>query len=307
MTHSNPHTTEQWKQWQSELQEFLDAVEANPHLPSDAVSDTRTKISSYFASISDQPQVTNAGIVNAGKSTLYNALFGTEELFPTADARRTKKREAKTLESLRFVDTPGLDAEVQDEEQARQAYRRSHVILFVHSARQGEYDAQEMEFLTTLRQLFPDKGLRRHSLIPVLTKCAGVGEQLEDIVRKVRRQWKKVVKTPADKIFTVRAKTHLKGLREDKPRLCEHSRIPALREHIKQVITRVSSSRRDLVYQRINSELDALAELLENNIERRKQARMKVEDEVQRKIADLDADVEEFSQRHRRSYKRINC
>lgn len=308
MTKSNTLCTQppRWDQWQSKLHRFLETLAANPHLSTEAVEESRARISSYFSSVKGPARVVNAGVLNGGKSTLYNALCGKRELFPTADARRTTECQAEEFYNLRLIDTPGLDSTSQDEKRARETYRRSHIVLFVHSAISGELDAREMGFLTTLRELFPDEGLRCQSVIPVLTKCANASAQLDDIVRKVRRQWKVAMQVPANEIFTVGAKTHLKGIEENKPRLCEHSQVPALLDHVRSVAARVKSSQNDIIRCRINNELNSLDKLLEKSIEDRKRTRRTMNREIQQKLDDMDDDVDEFIRRHRKTYERIS-
>lgn len=93
-------------------------------------------------------QVAVYGKYNHGKSSLLNALVK-KEVFKTADIRETITIKSHTKDNITWVDTPGLDADVdkQDDNKAKEILNKSDLLLFVHSANEGELDNKELTFL----------------------------------------------------------------------------------------------------------------------------------------------------------------
>lgn len=293
-------------QWRSDIEKYLDELASASPKMRVHVKATRRRIDAYFAGMEGPARVVNAGIVNAGKSTLFNALADeAEELFPTADARKTTGRQEEAVGGLCFVDTPGLDALKADERRARLLFRESHIVLFVHSAIQGEFERSEMEFLEKLRELFADDEMRRQALIPVVTKAANA-QDLEQITNKIRDQWKEVIGFAPPELFCVRAKTHLKGLRENKPALCTYSQIPKLREHLDGLVDDIAQESRKLTTRRVNDSLEKLEDRLNTLIERRGNKRAKTKQKVRARVDRMEEDILEFSKRHQKRFRQAN-
>ena len=82
------------------------------------------------------PHVICTGIYNAGKSTLLNALTGTD-YFPTGDIPTTKELSTLTLEDCVYIDTPGLNAQEEDDQVAQAALQDADIILFVSNMQNG--------------------------------------------------------------------------------------------------------------------------------------------------------------------------
>lgn len=93
-------------------------------------------------------QVAVYGKYNHGKSSLLNALVK-KEVFKTADIRETITIKSHTKDNITWVDTPGLDADVKekDDNKAKEILSKSDLLLFVHSANEGELDKKELTFL----------------------------------------------------------------------------------------------------------------------------------------------------------------
>lgn len=74
----------------------------------------------------------NAGRMNHGKSSLLNSLIGqSEDYFEVQDRRTTvKNKEYQYDENIIFVDTPGLNADDNDDREAIKAYKKASLILF---------------------------------------------------------------------------------------------------------------------------------------------------------------------------------
>ena len=70
--------------------------------------------------VRDIPCIVCTGIYNAGKSTLLNALTGTEH-FPTGDVPTTKTVAQAELDGAVYIDTPGLNAAEADDMETQAA------------------------------------------------------------------------------------------------------------------------------------------------------------------------------------------
>jgi hypothetical protein len=94
-------------------------------------------------------RVVALGIVNAGKSSVLSALADRKNLFPCDNllgTTREVQREGAGL--LLLVDTPGLDADGRNAEQAFAETARADTVLWCHSLREGELLATELEALS---------------------------------------------------------------------------------------------------------------------------------------------------------------
>lgn len=304
--HQNQGDELDWDDWRTELQKLFDEVARQTDLSSQLLGEYRDRITAHFDAVEDRPKVVNAGILNAGKSTLFNAIVGEPEVFPTAGARRTVRQQTEQIADFTLVDTPGLDSQEQDEDESYEAYRQAQVILFVHSAARGEFDRQELEFLANFRDLYPDPNHRRKAVIPVLTKSDGIGEDLETIEREIEAQWSEVMEVSPNEIFTVRAETHLEGLATDKPRLCEYSRVPALKEHLEETVEETRSVRRNVARQRINKELEELVDQLSQIITARQRDQRKLRQKADEQAEAMNDEIQNFTRRHRDYYDSIS-
>ena len=88
-----------------------------------------------------------AGRMNHGKSSLLNSLIG-DDIFNVQDIRETTTNSRYELfEDVLLVDTPGLDANINDDAIANVAYESSNIILFVHNYNVGDFHKGELEAL----------------------------------------------------------------------------------------------------------------------------------------------------------------
>lgn len=144
------------------------------------------------------PHIVCTGIYNAGKSTLLNALCG-EEKFPTGDIPTTKEVAQAEFNGAMYIDTPGLNAMVEDDRETQAAYESADFILFVANAQNGGISAAEAEWLQKLKARY---GSLQQRLIYVLTHCTQVEpEQLPAIQEKTIGDFKKAVEFEPERIF----------------------------------------------------------------------------------------------------------
>ncbi len=128
-----------------------------------------TILESLFQSIADTHfRVTNAGSMNPGKSMLFNAILKRKEVFKTSDIRQTTiNQEEEMNSSIRLIDTPGCNSSnLEDDDEAAVAFRKSDLILFVHNIATGGLTKAELSTLQFIKNVFgSDDFLHRTCII----------------------------------------------------------------------------------------------------------------------------------------------
>lgn len=186
----------------------------------------------------DIPTVTVVGKYNHGKSRLLNELMG-EDKFAVADKRETTTLNNYIRNQVRWLDAPGLDADVNynDDQCAQLAvWQQSDIRLFVHSLREGELDAQEAVLLAALQA---DEHKTRRQTIVVFTQI----DQLEN--EKILRQITERLQQQAtlDNALYVSAQRHRQGIEKNKTLLVEKSGISQLKQRLTEALRKVTDVR----------------------------------------------------------------
>ena len=117
----------------------------------------------------EAPRIAVLGKYNHGKSTLLNALVGTDH-FKVADKRETVTISEYEHNGVVWVDTPGLDAdptEIDDRQAQKVAFEIADFLFLVHQVQAGELDRYEINaFMGLAKQ---DKNYRKKMAL-VLTQ-----------------------------------------------------------------------------------------------------------------------------------------
>jgi predicted GTPase len=187
----------------------------------------------------EQPVVTVVGKYNHGKSRLLNELMG-HDVFAVADKRETVALAEHVQPDVRWLDAPGLDADVglADDGHALDAvWRLADIRLFVHAAKEGELDAAERDLLRTLRA---DQERTQRQTLFVLTQVDQLPDdvQLEKLSEAIRGQ------VPQLRLHPVSSVRHRLGVEGGKKLLIEKSRIPALQAALREAIGNVPRGRK---------------------------------------------------------------
>lgn len=198
------------------------------------------------------------GLMNSGKSSLLNILTNNIELefFKTNDIRETTENKEFDGEQYIFIDTPGLDANHQDDAQAASGVRQADIVLFVHQP-QGELEANEISFLQKLVSSFGEHASKH--IIIVLTKADKEDAmKIDAIARRIAEQCDAELNF-FPSIFKVSNSRYRAGKLKSQDVLLERSSIPELVAHLNNISEKAMSSRR----QRMQDEVSALLAMIE--------------------------------------------
>lgn len=202
------------------------------------------------------PVITVIGKYNHGKSRLLNELIGSEA-FMVADKRETVKLSECLHEGVRWLDAPGLDADVAsaDDQYAEQAvWLESDIRLVVHAAKEGELDSAEKGLIELL--LVDSTKTKRQNLF-VLSQVDQLSDdsELEAVTTVIQAQ------VPQGVFYQVSATRHRQGIEENKNLFVQRSGIPTLKEALGKALAHVPAAREHETAMRFHEVKQELAEL----------------------------------------------
>lgn len=203
------------------------------------------------------PIIAVTGKYNHGKSRLLNELLG-KDVFAVADRRETVALAQAEHAQARWLDAPGLDADVAraDDDHAHQAsWLLADIRLFVHAAKAGELDGQERDLL---QALLADARLTHRQTIFALTQI----DQLGDEAERQAIESALLAQAPQLAIHAVSATRHRQGIEGNKPLLQARSGLPELRQALEQALAGVPQARRHEVTTRCRMLRSALQDAL---------------------------------------------
>lgn len=196
--------------------------------------------------------IVNAGRMNHGKSSLFNSLLDMDE-FKVGDIRTTKSRKDVNLfQNVYLVDTPGLDADIQDDKEAVETYKKANMIIFVHTPNIGELHKDEIDHINKIANLFPSKEyFWKHFCLVFTFKEAVSEENLINIKNKILKDIKIHCGGENFPVFEVSNSRYQKGRKENKINLINKSGIKELKNFLNENINIWQQDIRVLQNQRI--------------------------------------------------------
>lgn len=269
------------------------------------LSDLEKKLNEINA-MKNKIYIVNAGITNNGKSSTFNSLLrlkgklkpdaSDEMAFKVKDVRTTiKNKEIEYCSGVYLLDTPGLEAEDQDEKIALDAYKKASLIVFVHKIRAGELHADEIKWISDIQKCIPADELKKHFCIVLTQKEDDIQNQkgrLDTIKTKVREQIRDYCGLKDVTLFCIANTTLEKGLREDKKKLSEISGVYELKEYIDENIPQY------------RKEMTSRAECM---IEKAKEeARKKLRSQIQDAKAEMNRKRSEANRRYKKFQQDLN-
>lgn len=216
---------------------------------------------------SDKFYLVNAGRMNHGKSSLLNSLTGKiDDFFEVQDKRTTVKNKTYQYnENICFIDTPGLNANDNDDQEAIKAYKKANIILFVHNLSVGDIRKEEIRDIKTIISCFNSVDNLANKFVLVLTGKDAIQskDDLNNIKNKVLLDIKNETGLTGFKVFTVSNTTYKNGLKNKKNKLIEHSGIKLLHEYIDSFIMSSNSEIQDRICERIDLETEKVKDKLQ--------------------------------------------
>ena len=165
----------------------------------DSVLNELTEKRDELRRAADKVYIVNAGVVNHGKSSLFNSLLGEGEVFRERGSRETAVSQIEAYcQNAYFVDTPGLNADEHNEAEICGIYEKAGFILFVHNSKTGELQRQEIEHLQIMADAVGADYFWKHVVL-VLTFAEDLdSEQTTELQTKIEktvfRQFKKNIR-----------------------------------------------------------------------------------------------------------------
>ena len=156
----------------------------------------------------EPPRIAVLGKYNHGKSSLLNALVGTDH-FSVADKRETVRVHEYEHDGVVWIDTPGLDVDPKDRDDRRAkeaAVETGDFMCLVHRADEGELDKYEINVFSALAK--QDRNYRQ-KMVLVLTQTDQAGRaELDKVEERCRQQLQENLDLRELDIMSVSARRH---------------------------------------------------------------------------------------------------
>lgn len=218
--------------------------------------------------LQNQITVTCVGLYNHGKSTLLNVLIKDFEYktFKTADARETTLNKAVLYNGIKYVDTPGLNAQVEDDKIVMEAVENSDITLFVHNINTGEFNKAEINFLQQIQKHWKNPKEFIERTIFILSKIdESNNKNIEEASQRMKEQIKNIFDSDS-LIVSASSTDYAEGMLNNEEELIVESNIKKLEEKIeflikksKEEITKTKKNRFEKkyweLYQKLNSKI----------------------------------------------------
>lgn len=179
--------------------------------------------------------IVNTGLLKAGKSSLFNAIFESAEKFRTKSVRATIENQAEHLCGRTYIDTPGIDAQEADEVKARFAIKKADVVIYVFNLDCGGLEKKEIDYLKSLTAGSENSGEKFSNFIFVGTFLdkieASQNISASRIVDHARKQLEDNFGITAG-VICVSSPRYLKGITEGKEELIKRSGFNELKTAI---------------------------------------------------------------------------
>lgn len=182
--------------------------------------------------------VTCMGLYNHGKSSLLNVLvkdFG-DTTFKTADIRETTKNQKLDFNGITFIDTPGLNANKDDDKRVFDAVKESDINIFVHTVTAGEFTEKEIEFLNKIKNYWqnPQEFISRTIFVLSRIDKANNDEDIVITINKMKLQINEIFASEAF-IIPISAMRYKNGTINSKKILIKKSNVEILENRIKEL------------------------------------------------------------------------
>lgn len=208
--------------------------------------------------INDQQKVKLfcVGSYNAGKSTLLNSLIG-DSVFKEGDIPTTKSIDCFETNDVIYYDTPGLNANDEDNECAYNGYKEADVILFVSNIQNGGLSAAEARYLKQIKDIMGDHNILKDNILFVLSNKHKIAEEsVEKVIHQYTQNINKVLGLEPDRIYVYDALTYKNGIDKDEQILVEASGFVQLHTEINDLVKKKNKNLANLRQERLKVKRD---------------------------------------------------
>ncbi|MBU1669449.1 50S ribosome-binding GTPase [bacterium] len=256
----------------------------------------------------NQITITCVGLYNHGKSTLLNVLIKDFEYktFKTADARETTLNKSVAYHNIKYVDTPGLNAQEKDDRKVMEAIENSDITLFVHNVTTGEFNKAEMDFLTKIQKHWKNSQEFLNRTVFVLSRIDNINnyEDIQNTNNKMQKQIKEIFDSDC-LIIPVSSADYREGILENEEELIDESNIKKLEEKIEFLSRKLEEEIINTKKERFEYKFYELHLKMNNKIKENQQ-KISVLTQQQKAIDDnVKNDIEKIERTLKNMYKQL--
>lgn len=211
--------------------------------------------------------ITCIGLYNHGKSTLLNVLIKDFEFktLKTADARETSVNKKFTYGDINYIDTPGLNANEQDDQKILEVIKNSDIVLFVHNVTTGEFSKVEIDFLENIKKYWENPKVFIDRTVFVISRIDGAtdSKDIKNTEDKMQQQIEYIFGSTA-KIIAVSSEDYRDGMIEKEDKLVSQSNIQDLEKMISLLSKKSEQDIKKTKQERLNKKYNELIRKLED-------------------------------------------
>jgi GTPase Era involved in 16S rRNA processing len=253
--------------------------------------------------------VTCVGLYNHGKSTLLNVLIKDFEFktFKTADARETSVNKTVTYGNINYIDTPGLNANEQDDNQVLEVIKNSDITLFVHNVTVGEFSKVEIEFLESIKKYWENPQLFIDRTIFVLSRIDGANnnKDIKNTQDKMHQQIESIFGSFA-RIIALSAEDYRDGMVEKENELIAQSNVKALEKDIEMLSKKSRQEIQKTKQERLSKKYSELIEKLQYRMKSNLLTWIKLTKEQKEQDEEFHKDIDKIEATLKSKYEQLN-
>lgn len=257
----------------------------------------------------NQITVTCIGLYNHGKSTLLNVLIKDFEFktFKTADARETSVNKTVAYGGINYIDTPGLNANKQDDNQVLEVIKNSDITLFVHNVTTGEFSKVEIEFLESIKKYWENPQIFLDRTIFVLSRIDGANskEDVKNTQDKMQKQIQDIFHSYSF-FISLSAEDYKDGIVNKEDELITQGNVQELEKGIEALSEKSRQAIQKTKQERLNRKYRELIGKLENRMNSNQETLMKFINEQEKRNIEFQSDINKIEATLKSKYAQLN-